>query len=135
MRRKTMLMLFVISLAGACTWGTRVKSLALANTPGGANAFYELKGEELRALAEVYAADTAAVFLRDGRLRRIPWTRLAYLDFEALGQPYDVVRGVRPDSARLARIRLVSRFPQGLSGPLLAQVLVALKQDAVEEVP
>ena len=135
MRRKLTLTFTLIALVGACTWGTRVKSQAFATTPAGANAYYQIKGERERVLGELYAVDTVSMLIYSGRLRRIPWERLAFVDFDGLASRYDIVLERRPDSTKLVRLGLVSRFPQGLSGPLLAQVLAALKQDAVEDVP
>lgn len=135
MRLKPMLTLTVLALVGACTWGTRVKSQPFATTPAGANAYYQIAGETARTLGELFAVDTSAIFIFSDRLRRIPWDRLRYVDFANLGGRYDLFGRERPDPVELARLRLVSRFPQGLSGPLLAQVLAAIKQDAVEDVP
>ena len=88
-----------------------------------------------RVLGELYAVDTVSMLIYSDRLRRIPWERLAFVDVDGLGTRYDIITGRRPDSTKLVRLGLVSRFPQGLSGPLLAQVLVVIKQDALEDVP
>lgn len=140
MRRKMMLTFTLLALMGACTWGTRVRSQAFATTPAGANLYYELWGDPQRVLGELFAVDSSALLIYSDRLRRVPLERLAYADFPTLGSRYDVSRydvsvGRYPAPAKLARLGLVSRFPQGLSGPLLAQVLATIKQDAVEDVP
>lgn len=135
MRRKMLLTCTLLALTGACTWGTKVTSQAFATTPAGANVYYQLWGDPQRVLGELFAVDSSALLIYSDRLRRIPWERLAYADFPTLGSRYDVSVGRRPAPAKLARLGLVSRFPQGLSGPLLAQVLATIKQDAVEDVP
>ena len=135
MRRKMLLTCTLLALMGACTWGTKVTSQAFATTPAGANVYYQLRGDPQRVLGELFAVDSSALLIYSDRLRRIPWERLAYADFPTLGSRYDVSVGRHPARAKLARLGLVSRFPQGLSGPLLAQVLATIKQDAVEDVP
>ncbi len=135
MRRNVMLSVTLLVLVGACTWGTRVKGQAFATTPTGANVYYQIRGTRERVLGELFAVDSSAVLIYTDRLRRIPWERLSYADFPTLDGRFDVTVGRRQEPEKLARLGLVSRFPQGLSGPLLAQVLAAIKQDAVEEVP
>jgi len=135
MRRKTMLTLSLLAVAGACTWGTRVISQPFAKTPAGANAAYQVRGAPTASFGELFAVDSNTVLIHSDRLRRIPWARMTYVNFPTLGSKFDLRSGERPDSAKLARLGRVSRFPQGLSGPILAQVLLAIKQDAVEDVP
>jgi hypothetical protein len=45
------------------------------------------------------------------------------------------IRYARPDTATLSRLRLRSRFPQGLTPELLARLLAAYHQDALTVLP
>jgi hypothetical protein len=135
MRPILLLALVALPVAGACTHGTRVATLGPATAPEGFHAWYRTKGDTVHHFGELFAVDRSALLIRTDRIRRIPWERLEYLNVDKVGNLFDVKVNQRPDSAKVERLRLSSRFPQGLSGPLLAQVLATLKQDAVEELP
>lgn len=127
--------LIALPLIAACTWGTRVKSLAVATTPTGVHAYYRIVGDTLHRYGELFTVDHSELLIHGARVVRVPWARLEYLNVDTLGNRYDVKAGQRPDSAKVERLRLVSRFPQGLAEPMLTQVLAALKQERVEELP
>lgn len=135
MRRLLLAALIVLPIVGACTHGTRVATLDGATSPNGFHAYYRTTGDTVHHYGELFAVDATAVLIRTDVLRRIPWDRLVYLNVDKLERRFDVKVKQRPDSAKLERLRLASRFPQGLSGPLLTQVLATLKQDAIVELP
>jgi hypothetical protein len=64
---------------------------------------------------------------------RIPWTRVRELDVSRLGMNYDLYPDEVITAAKIRRLALVSRFPQGLRGDLLAEVLRKLGQPALVE--
>jgi hypothetical protein len=68
------------------------------------------------------------------RLARLAWGRIAALDVDAFGASHDVRIGESVPGDKRARLALVSRFPNGLSGELLARMLAILEQDALEEI-
>jgi len=135
MRRLLLAALIVVPVVGACTHGTRVATLDGATSPGGFHAYYRTIGDTVHHFGELFAVDATALLIRTDVIRRIPWDRLEYLNVDKVGNAFDVKVKQRPDAAKIERLRLSSRFPQGLSGPLLAQVLATLKQDAIVELP
>lgn len=135
MRLQSLLTMLLVPVVGACTHGVRPNAVPFSTTAGGANVTYWVKGDPAKRYGELFAVNDSAVYVRTERLSRIPWARLNGLDVDRLGSRFDVYSGRLPDAEKRKRLALVSRFPQGLSGLLLAQVLTALKQDAVEDVP
>ncbi len=135
MRIRNLFALLALGAAVSCTHGTRPQTLAVATTPEGAHAYVLVRGEAEHRFGELFAVSDSVVLLRTERLVRIPWARIARLNVDKLDANFDVGLGLEPSSAKLARLARVSRFPQGLDGALLRQVLAMLKQDALEEVP
>ena len=128
---------FVIATAillAACVHGTRIGDFRPAISPEGAQVQLRLKGERTFRKCELFAVDSAGMIVLADRLVHVRWDRLRSIDFVQLGTGYDAYNG-KLDVAQRERIALVSRFPQGLSGPLLAQVLATLHQDAASELP
>jgi len=117
--------------AVACQWGTRPATFAPALGPEGARVTLRLQAESADRRGELFAADTAGLIYYGDRVVWIAWQRVAWIDVEKLGSDYDVGRG-NPGPTKSARLALVSRFPQGLSGGLLARVLAAFKQDSLD---
>lgn len=124
--------------AAGCNWGTRPEKWEPARTAAGARIAVRVQGEPTDRIGELYAADSLGVTLRllagERRIVRVAWTRLAALDVHQLGDRYDVRFGASVDADRRRRLALVSRFPQGLAGPLLERVLAAAAQPALEEI-
>lgn len=129
------ILIAVLLLAGGCVWGIRPAKLPVATTPGGARVSVVLTGSKMTLAGELFAADSSGLLLHHQRLTRIPWARISFLDAMTLPDTYDLTAKDAATPAKQRRLALVSRFPQGLSGPLLAQVLATLRQDAVEELP
>jgi hypothetical protein len=126
-----MLMLGVSS--SACSWGTRPRTFGPANGPEGATVAVRVAGEAQNRIGELYAADSSGVTIANPRLVHIPWKRLVALDVHRLDD-YDIWRGEVVTAQKRSRIARVSRFPQGLTGDLLARVLRHVGQDSVEVV-
>src|SRR6185503_19889930 len=91
-------------------------------------------GDSADRVGELFAVDSIGVMVRAGSLVRVAWPRLRAMDVHKIGRSSDVRAGevVTPDKRR--RIAALSRFPQGLSGELLAAVLRELKQDTLIEI-
>lgn len=131
----------ILATVAACNWGTRPRDFRPARGPAGAHVAVHVVGERTDRLGELYAVDSAGVLIlrpaqltRPARLVRIAWPRLASMDVRGMGSDVDVSLRETVDAAKRERIALVCRFPQGLSGPLLAQVLARYRQDAVDAV-
>jgi hypothetical protein len=64
-------------------------------------------------------------------LRLIPFTSVRTSRFEQMGSNITVRDGRPPDQGVLDRLRLVSRFPHGLSESVLSQLLATYGQTAL----
>lgn len=126
------ILLFVA--ASACHHGTRPERLILANGPQGAEVAVRLRGEVGDRVGELFAVDSSGVIIRMQALVRIGWPAVEAMDVDKFGDSYDVARGETVTPDKRAKLALLSRFPQGLGGPLLAAVLQKLGQGALVEV-
>lgn len=112
---------------------------APAEQASGAIVAMRVPGEKADRLGELLAVDSIGAILRvtSGQrpsVQRIHWSLGGAMDVAQLGADYDRRPREAMDRAKLARLSLVCRFPQGLTGELLAKVLAELNQAALEEV-
>jgi len=121
--------------AAACNWGSRLEEVAPATGPQGARVALRVCGEENDRTGELFAIDSAGVIIRDAALIRVSWANVAAMDVKNMGSAYDVSFGEVVTAEKRAKLAPLSRFPQGLSGPLLRSVLSTLGLSAVKEVP
>jgi hypothetical protein len=130
--------LFALLLAvlgsSACDHGVRPENFAPAMGPTGATVTMRVKGEDAAREGELFAADSIGVIVRSGRLLRVRWNDVAQLDVAQLRSEYSIAPNDPLTPAKRARLALVSRFPLGLDGALLARVLATLKQQEIDEV-
>ena len=80
------------------------------------------------------AASHAAPQQDKGQIRLIPYSAIARAQFAQLGARTDLDNGRPPSPGLRERLRLVSRFPDGLSPAVEADLLKAYGQSAVREV-
>lgn len=118
----------------ACQFGSRPENFPPARGPEGARIALRVSGEQGDRLGELYAVDSVGVIMRNTQLTRIAWTKIDAIDILRVSRGYDVHPGERVDAPHRARLALVSRFPQGLHGALLARVLSASEQGALVEI-
>jgi hypothetical protein len=90
-------------------------------------------GERAERRGELITVDTTGGAYLASRLVWVPWQRIDRLFVPKLGGEYQVY-GQTASMAKRTRLASVSRFPQGLSGDLLARVLAALKQSELDAV-
>lgn len=64
-------------------------------------------------------------------LRLVPFSAIRSTEFEQLDRSYNISGGRAPRPAPRERLRLVSRFPHGLSPELLEQLLASVGQKTV----
>ena len=121
----------------ACQFGKRLEHLPSATTPVGATMFI-LPAANAPYSAELLAVEDSGLFvLAQGRLLFAPHaeltaaTRVVGAASKPLGREWSYGRDGRPSDERLARLRLVSRFPQGLAPHVLDELLRLHGQDAV----
>ena len=135
-RRRRLATLALCAALAACNWGTRPENFVPALNPNGASVAVRVRGEASDRVGELYAADSVGVTIAAaGRVVLVPWARLGAMDVDRLGDSYDVLHGETVSAAKAERLALVSRFPQGLTGEVLARVLGAHGQAEVERVP
>jgi hypothetical protein len=133
MRSMRLLLLGLLAVS-ACRWGPRLDRFPAATTPSGAT--MAIAGAGRSSLdGELLAATDSGLFVaRRARVTFVPYAAISSARVVGLDQAYMLARGRAPDAGRLARLRRVSRFPQGLSDEVLARLLRAHAQDDVERV-
>lgn len=124
----------ILLLGSGCVWGTPPAKVPFATSPTGATVSVVITLQRGVRSGELLSADSAGVLLRDSAIVRIPW-RSVHLVHVASIKRFDIPPGSGGVPARQRRLALVSRFPQGITEPVLAQLLASLKQAAVEELP
>ena len=117
-------------LSAACTIGPGVGGFRPAQGPEGVSARLTLTSEAGELAGEVLAVEESALLIyvhREGSgreerldryLARVPFGAVRRADFQQVGKGNDVLR----DPEFLGRLRLVSRYPQGVSEELLARI-------------
>lgn len=132
--RRAMRGLALALLAGlaACRWGTTPSKMQrLMPAAGGIEVAIGVPGQGWPLRGELYAVDTVGALVRADKLTLVHWTSMRYMDVVGFGLEFDMPAGAGMNDARRERIRLLSRFPQGLHGTLLTEVLKSLGQDSV----
>ena len=71
---------------------------------------------------------SALIETAERRLRLVPYTAVLSSRFEQLGRRLRIIDGRTPPDNDREQLRLVSRFPQGLSPEVLSQLLEQLGQ-------
>lgn len=127
--------LALAGLLAGCAWGTRPHQLAVATTPAGAQVTFLVKGAPAPGQGELFAIDSVGAIIHANRLVRVHWASLATLKVDRLGPAYEAGTPDGFTKAWRQQLALVSRFPQGLNGPLLQRVLAALGQETLGEIP
>jgi len=135
MTRRSMAALGAVALSGACMIGASPKSFGPATGGAGVRVSVAtwsrgtVTGELLAAL------DTALVLVSRtpgdsaARLVLVPLTAIRSASFRQVGVKIKDSHYASGDA--LADVRRVSRYPQGVSGELLKDLLVAYKQEQV----
>ena len=117
-------------LSGACQFGTRPsKYLAARNGQG---AHIQLLGS-WRGSVEgelLVLADSQLLVMRDAKVTVAPFGRTRQIFFKQLGPGYTWFRGMPQEAQWRAQVRLVARYPQGLTNEQLQGLLMAQQQVA-----
>lgn len=119
-----------VTLLLGCTIGTTSTSYQPAKGPAGAGIDLELKGgRKLHGELLAVEADRLLVLEATGRLVRVAMTALERTRVPKLNHSGpDFPAEVRE------RLRLISRYPQGVTGELEGRLLQAYSQSVVDEV-
>jgi hypothetical protein len=118
--------LLALLLVPACSTGARQSSFA---RPGGEMVTVSLDGPEI--VGELIAVTRTGLVLRNAGIMEIPWNQIHGASFDRL-RGMDWPKRSLPSKATLDRLRLVSRFPQGLDEAGTRRLLEAYRQDAVQ---
>lgn len=137
--RKARLISWVIIIAAlfghGClrTIGPTTRTLATIQGPRGV--VIEMRTNQRAMTGELIAIrDEGLVVLASQQLTLVPFQAIRVANFEQLGQPYSLRDGRPPDTVVRERLRLASRYPQGLSPEVLAAFLQALGQAELTQV-
>lgn len=111
---KRLVLLALLFTQGCINWGTRPDNFAPANGPGGAQVAVRIRGEAHDHVGELLAIDSSGVTIRSDRVIQIGWKRVDALDVKGMGSDFDIQFGEGPTDDKIQRLKLVSRFPQGM---------------------
>ena len=115
----------------ACMVGPSGANFAPANWPDGIEADLRLKGSRIQGeLLEVQ--DSALLVLRDDRVVLVPLAAIRVGSFRQRGV---LVENGRARRSALLDLKLVSRFPAGLTPELKARLLAAYGQTEPDRAP
>jgi hypothetical protein len=120
--------LLLLLLLVQCSVGTKVKNYQPAQGPAGAAVTLELSGQRSLTGELLTVEDSTLLLQAGGQLHRVRLSRVA------TGKaPKLTFRGsaIRPEQRE--RLRLISRYPQGVSPELLSRLLRAYGQTEVQE--
>lgn len=119
----------------ACSMGTRVQKFEPAQQPGGVMIQLRLRdGRGTRVVGgELLAVQDSGLFVR-------AMTMLLFVPNGSVRQGQTTTRGAgvtfagRPTGSSRERLRLLSRYPGGMTADLLGRLLAAYGRDSVETV-
>ena len=124
----TLVLLFLLT---GCRYGVTVESFPPARTPRGVTTKITSDRREFSAeLIEV--RDTGILILAATRFRLLPYSMIDSSRAEGLNRDYTFGGRRSPTAETRERLRLVSRFPQGLTPELLQKLLEANGQLQLE---
>lgn len=125
----------VVGVVMACSTGTRVEKFAPAHQPAGVTVRLRLhygRGTQVVA-GELLAVQDSGILVRDStRILFVPNDSVRY--GETITRGGDVSFARKPAGATRERLRLLSRYPGGVSAAVLSSLLAAYGRDSVETV-
>jgi hypothetical protein len=111
----------------SCSVGPRAEKFAPAHSPGGADVRLEFgKGKPLAVGELIAVQDTALLIREESVLELVPFASISRGAATASGSRASFAR--RPTPAVRERLRLLSRYPGGVTPELLRQLLAAYEQ-------
>lgn len=120
-------LLLALLLVPGCTYGTRESSFT---RPGGEEVTVSL-GSDHEVTGELLAARREGLLLRTTGVFEIPWDEIESTSFDRLRDVRWPDRSI-PNAQTLEKLRLVSRFPQGLEEAVTRRLLDAYGQESVQ---
>jgi hypothetical protein len=119
-------------LAAACVFGPSAAKFEPARGPHGVTATITTTGGTLVTGELIEVRDTGLLVAHPTAIVSVPYTATRSAAFAQT--TLAIKGGQAPAPSVRERLRLLSRFPQGLSAPLLQQLLAARGQAEVTEV-
>ncbi|HKP49385.1 MAG TPA: hypothetical protein VJU17_05170 [Gemmatimonadales bacterium] len=120
--------LIALLLSAGCSVGSKVKNYAPAQGPAGAMLELELEGKRALIGELMAVADSSLLVQSGGRLHRV---RLALIE-SGKAPSVRFTSAPLPPEVR-EHLRLISRYPQGISPELESRLLQAYGQTELEE--
>jgi hypothetical protein len=119
------------TLTGGCAYGMTAEKLTPAHEPAGVTVRISTPGRQLSGeLIEL--RDDGLLVVSDKIVRLVPYGSIASAQFD---QTKDRIEGHQPPSGdRRERLRLLSRYPQGVGPDLLTDLLRAFGQNELKGV-
>ena len=134
MRIPLIVIVAALPALSACTMGSRPATFGPARMPQGVEARVALGAPRDRAaiVAELLSVtDSGLVVLSaDRRLLHLHWPAIRYATFRQIS--VELNGGTPPDARARERLRLVSRFPQGMSAELTGRLLESVGREEME---
>ena len=126
--RSSRVSLIALMLLTGCSVGSKVKNYAPAQGPAGATVELELAGKKALTGELLAVADSSLLVQSSGQLIRV---RLPLI--QSGRAPNLSFTGAELKPKDRERLRLISRYPQGVSPELESRLLQAYGQTAVQE--
>ena len=126
--------LALIAGATACSWGATPSRMRRLAQPAGVTVTVHMPEFAVPLHGELYAVDSTSLYVVFGQLTRVRFDRLSQLVVDDLRTAYSASGTQLFDPSWRERMRLLSRFPQGLTGTLRQRVLAELKQADIVDV-
>ena len=121
-----------IALAG-CHLGKSGADLPIANRPGGAHV--SLRTSSGAYSGELLAVQDDGVVISGDRILFAPFSAIVRLTVDKMGGQYQLGTADVPRGERLEQLRLVSRFPQGLTPTIRSALLAQKSQTDIAVIP
>jgi hypothetical protein len=124
--------ILIVGVAASCSVGPRPDKFPPAREPAGATIQLRLRGKRV-VTGELLAVQDSGLLVRDSsRILLVP--NRAVQNGSLVSGGAGPFRG-KPVGDTRERLRLLSRYPSGVSGELLTTLLAAYGRDSVETVP
>jgi hypothetical protein len=119
--------LIAIALATGCHYGPKIENLNFASSPRGASVqVTRVNGAVSGELLAIN--DDGLVVLEGRRMVTVPFPEIRDARFAEIGSAYSFGGGTQPDPEKLAMLRRISHFPQGITPEIKARLLTMYQQ-------
>jgi hypothetical protein len=123
-----------IFIIDGCRYGAAVESFPPARTPKGVIGTITTTGARFSAAELIEVRESEIVILSGTTFRLLPYSAIISARFEGMSGRYNIGNRRAPGPETRDTLRLVSRFPQGLTPELLRRLLEANGQSELQGV-